>query len=54
MKKKLIRFIAGAICPKCKERDKIALSANGDEIYCINCAYKETKPNNQPSPPILT
>ncbi|MBT3852013.1 MAG: YheV family putative metal-binding protein [SAR86 cluster bacterium] len=46
MTKNFIRFIAGAICPECKERDKIALSVDDQEIYCISCGYKETKPEN--------
>tara|TARA_B100001029_G_C15019995_1_gene429891 strand:+ start:1077 stop:1295 length:219 start_codon:yes stop_codon:yes gene_type:complete len=44
MTKRFIRFIAGAVCPSCKEQDKIAISPDDKTIYCINCDYKEKKP----------
>ena len=44
MTKGLIRFIAGAVCPNCKEMDKIAITPDDQKIYCISCNYKETKP----------
>tara|TARA_Y100001949_G_C15951290_1_gene314862 strand:+ start:954 stop:1130 length:177 start_codon:yes stop_codon:yes gene_type:complete len=43
MTKGLIRFIAGAVCPNCKEMDKIAITPDDQKIYCISCNYKETK-----------
>jgi uncharacterized metal-binding protein (TIGR02443 family) len=50
MDKNLIRFIAGAVCPSCKEQDKIALSADDQEIYCISCGFKETRPQDPSKP----
>ena len=44
MTKELIRFIAGAVCPKCKELDKIAITADDQTIYCLSCDFKENKP----------
>jgi uncharacterized metal-binding protein (TIGR02443 family) len=35
--KKLVQFIAGAICPSCKEQDTIAINAEDDQIYCVKC-----------------
>ena len=41
MSKGFIRFIAGAVCPSCKEQDKIAISPDDNTIYCLNCDFKE-------------
>ena len=32
--KKMIQFIAGAKCPKCRAQDTIAINADNDLIYC--------------------
>ena len=45
MSKNLIRFIAGATCPECKELDKIAITADDQTIYCLSCDFKEHKPD---------
>lgn len=42
--KKLVQFIAGAICPSCKEQDTIAINADDDQIYCIKCDFVENRP----------
>tara|TARA_Y100000996_G_C22275157_1_gene541652 strand:+ start:273 stop:482 length:210 start_codon:yes stop_codon:yes gene_type:complete len=42
--KKFVQFIAGAICPSCKEKDTVAINSNNDEIYCVKCDYKEKRP----------
>lgn len=42
--KRFIQFIAGAICPSCKEKDTIAINSNDDEIYCVKCDYVEKRP----------
>lgn len=36
------RFIAGAVCPKCGERDRIVMYALGDEQIreCVSCDFK--------------
>ncbi len=44
---KHLRFIAGAICPKCKTKDKIALTGDDKKIFCINCDYFEQKPDQK-------
>ena len=44
MNKSFIRFIAGAVCPSCKEQDKIAISPDDNTIYCLNCDFKEHRP----------
>ena len=50
MTKNFIRFIAGAVCPSCKEIDKIAITSDDQTIYCLSCDFKEHKPVE--SPPI--
>ena len=45
--KKFIQFIAGAICPTCKEQDSIAINQDDDEIYCVKCGYKEFRPGSK-------
>ena len=46
MGKDFIRFIAGALCPSCKELDKIAITPDDQTIYCLNCDFKEHKPQD--------
>ena len=48
MTKNFIRFIAGAVCPNCKELDKIAITPDDQTIYCLNCDFKEHKPQDGP------
>ena len=47
--KRFIQFIAGAICPSCKEKDTIAINSNDDEIYCVKCDYVEKRPTAEKS-----
>ena len=47
--KRFIQFIAGAICPSCKEKDTIAINSNDDEIYCVKCDYVEKRPTSEKS-----
>jgi len=37
------RFVAGAICPNCKKKDTIALSADDKRIFCVTCDFEEYK-----------
>ncbi|WP_341502187.1 YheV family putative zinc ribbon protein [Gallaecimonas sp. GXIMD4217] len=39
------RFIAGAVCPQCKEQDVIQLIAenNVERIQCVACGYSQTQ-----------
>ena len=48
MTKNFILFIAGAVCPSCKELDKIAITPDDQTIYCLNCDFKEHKPAESP------
>ena len=41
---KMIQFIAGAICPSCGAKDKIAINAENNLIYCVKCDYTEARP----------
>ena len=41
--KRFVQFIAGAICPSCKEKDTIAINPDDDEIYCVKCDYNEKR-----------
>jgi|TARA_B110000977_G_scaffold182124_1_gene243447 uncharacterized metal-binding protein (TIGR02443 family) len=42
--KKLVQFIAGAVCPSCKAQDTIAINSDDDEIYCAKCNFFEKRP----------
>ena len=42
--KRFVQFIAGAICPSCKEKDTIAINVVDDEIYCVKCDFIEKRP----------
>lgn len=37
------RFVAGAICPRCSEMDKLVVYNEGGKDYreCVACGYKE-------------
>lgn len=37
------RFVAGAVCPRCAEMDKLVVFNEGGKDYreCIACGYKE-------------
>lgn len=37
------KFIAGAICPSCKEQDSIVLKDDDSEVKCISCNYFERR-----------
>jgi uncharacterized metal-binding protein (TIGR02443 family) len=39
------RFIAGAVCPRCSEMDKIVMFTNDDGVQtkeCVECGFTET------------
>ncbi len=38
------RFIAGAICPSCKAMDRLVVDMETDERSCIECGFKENRP----------
>ena len=38
------RFIAGAICPSCKVMDRLVVDMETDERFCVECGFKEKRP----------
>ena len=42
--KKMVQFIAGAKCPKCGDKDTIAINADNGLIYCVKCDFSEERP----------
>lgn len=42
------RFIAGAICPKCKAMDTLALTKEQgvEQVTCVNCGEQMTQPES--------
>jgi len=38
------RFIAGAVCPRCSEMDKIVVDLDSDERECVACGFSEGRP----------
>jgi uncharacterized metal-binding protein (TIGR02443 family) len=37
------RFIAGAVCPRCSEMDKLTIYSENEKDYreCVGCGFKE-------------
>lgn len=46
------RFIAGAVCPKCAEMDRIVMYTNEDGQFreCVSCGYKDRMGDAEPAP----
>jgi hypothetical protein len=45
------RFIAGAVCPRCAEMDKLMMYADEDKQQvreCVRCGYKDVMTDNGP------
>ena len=42
------RFIAGAVCPRCSEMDKIVVDLDTDMRECVACGFSDERP---PAPP---
>jgi uncharacterized metal-binding protein (TIGR02443 family) len=38
------RFIAGAVCPRCAEMDKIVINLDSDQRECVSCGFHEGRP----------
>ncbi len=38
------RFIAGAVCPRCREMDKIVVNMDSDSRECVACGFSEARP----------
>lgn len=46
------RFIAGAVCPQCKEIDKLKMYKDGqqDVRECVRCGYRDVQRFDQQRP----
>lgn len=47
------RFIAGAVCPRCAELDKLVMytDANNHQVReCVRCGYQDVMTDNGPQP----
>lgn len=40
------RFIAGAVCPRCAQMDKIVVDLDADTRHCVSCGYSERRPTD--------
>ena len=38
------RFIAGAVCPRCRAMDKIVVDLDRDIRECVSCGYTDERP----------
>jgi uncharacterized metal-binding protein (TIGR02443 family) len=38
------RFIAGAVCPRCGEMDKLVIDLDTDRRECVACGFSEERP----------
>ena len=38
------RFIAGAVCPRCAQMDKIIVDLDTDQRVCVSCGFSEERP----------
>ncbi len=43
------RFIAGAVCPRCREMDRIVVSPDGETRSCVACDYSDARPEHKPA-----
>jgi len=45
------RFIAGAVCPRCAQMDKILVDLDTDQRECVACGFNEARPSDGPAEP---
>ena len=45
------RFIAGAVCPRCAQMDKIVVDLDSDQRECVACGFSEQRPGDKPAAP---
>ncbi len=38
------RFIAGAVCPRCGEQDKLVVDTETDRRECVKCGFGDERP----------
>ena len=43
------RFIAGAVCPRCGEMDKLVVNLDTDTRECVACGFTDERPED-PTP----
>ncbi len=43
------RFIAGAVCPRCGEMDKIVVDMDSEQRECVACGFSEGRPSDTAS-----
>ena len=43
------RFIAGAVCPRCGEMDKLVVDLEGNHRECVSCGYTDERPKQAQS-----
>ena len=51
MSKSARRFIAGAVCPRCAEMDKLVMYTDAENQQvreCVRCGYKDVMTDNGP------
>jgi uncharacterized metal-binding protein (TIGR02443 family) len=50
------RFIAGAVCPRCNEMDKLVIYGNEEGLFreCVSCGYKDKQAEAEASSPELS
>ncbi len=48
------RFIAGAVCPKCKAQDTLALTKElaVEKVTCVQCGMEMSQPEEQIEPQV--
>lgn len=46
------RFIAGAVCPRCGQQDKIVLDMGSDTRHCVSCGFSEERPAGTVAEPL--
>ena len=45
------RFIAGAVCPRCGEMDKLVVDSDADTRECVRCGYGDERPGDADNRP---
>ena len=44
------RFIAGAVCPRCGEMDRMVVDPDSDRRECVSCGFSEERPADGGAP----
>ena len=43
------RFIAGAVCPRCGEMDKLVVDSERQLRECVGCGFADERPEDDPA-----